>query len=140
MAFGSRVTRALNAPINDVGSVVPSGLKALLPTGGWRIYSINPPWPTFHPATYTLTVSGLVEKPAVLSWDEISNLPTAKQISTLPLRHRLDGRERALGGRPLQTLWDMVQPLSTAKYINFVSMEKDYVDTLSLPAVSCSRT
>jgi DMSO/TMAO reductase YedYZ molybdopterin-dependent catalytic subunit len=27
----------------------------------------------------------------------------------------------------------MVNPLGTAKYINFVSMEKDYVDTLSLP-------
>src|SRR5215475_9957975 len=78
VAFGSRVTRALNSPINDVGSVVPSGLKALLPTSGWRIYSINPPWPVFHPASYTLSISGLVEKPAVLGWDDVEKLPSVK--------------------------------------------------------------
>jgi DMSO/TMAO reductase YedYZ molybdopterin-dependent catalytic subunit len=133
VAFGSRVTSALHSPINDVGSVVPSGLKALLPTGGWRIYSINPPWPVFHPATYKLTVSGLVEKPAVLSWDEISNLPTVKQVSTFHCVTGWTVGNVHWEGVQLQTLWDMVQPMSTAKYINFVSMEKDYVDTLSLP-------
>ena len=32
----------------------------------------------------------------------------------------------------LQTLWDMVEPLPSARYVNFVSMEHPYIDNLSL--------
>ena len=35
-------------------------------------------------------------------------------------------------GVRLQTLWDMVEPLPTARYANFVSLERPYVDTLTL--------
>jgi DMSO/TMAO reductase YedYZ molybdopterin-dependent catalytic subunit len=35
-------------------------------------------------------------------------------------------------GVRLQTLWDMVEPLPTARYANFVSLERGYVDTLSI--------
>ena len=38
---GGRISRAA-APL---GAVVPNVLHSLVPDG-WRIYSVNPPWPT----------------------------------------------------------------------------------------------
>ena len=58
-------SRALfSRPLGVAGSVVPQGLKDILPIGGWRIYAINPPWPEFHPAQYRLEVTGHVRNPA----------------------------------------------------------------------------
>jgi hypothetical protein len=37
---GSRLSRAAS----PIGSVVPNALHDLVPDG-WRIYSVNPPWP-----------------------------------------------------------------------------------------------
>ena len=42
---GGRVSH-LASPL---GAVVPNALRSLVPDG-WRIYSVNPPWPTFDPA------------------------------------------------------------------------------------------
>ena len=42
---GGRVSH-LASPL---GAVVPNALRSLVPNG-WRIYSVNPPWPTFTPA------------------------------------------------------------------------------------------
>ena len=53
---GSRASSP--GPLGAAGSVVPQGLKDILPIGGWRIYAINPPWPEFHPAQYRLEVTG----------------------------------------------------------------------------------
>ena len=48
LLLGGRVTEALRGPLADAGSVVPSAIKEVFPSG-WRIYAINPPWPSFHP-------------------------------------------------------------------------------------------
>ena len=60
---GDRISSILSGPLGAAGSVVPQGLKDILPIGGWRIYAINPPWPEFHPAQYRLEVTGHVRKP-----------------------------------------------------------------------------
>src|SRR3954465_4383154 len=73
---GSRLSRAA-API---GSVVPNALHSLVPDG-WRIYSVNPPWPAFDPATYRLTVAGAVENQLSLTWDEVMQLPQDSQVT-----------------------------------------------------------
>ena len=44
---GGRLSRAA-APL---GSIVPDAIRSLVPDG-WRIYSVNPPWPSsIRPAT-----------------------------------------------------------------------------------------
>jgi DMSO/TMAO reductase YedYZ molybdopterin-dependent catalytic subunit len=99
---------------------------------GWRIYSVNPPWPTFDPATYRLQVTGAVEQPLSLSWDEVLALPQARQTTDF---HCVTGW--TVGGVHwqgvrLQDLWDRAKPTSEAKYANFVSLEQPYVDSLSM--------
>jgi DMSO/TMAO reductase YedYZ molybdopterin-dependent catalytic subunit len=131
LAFGERITRGLSGPIGAVGAVVPNAVKELVPTG-WRIYAVNPPWPTFHPATYQLQVTGMVERPLTLQWSDVSSLPAVDETADF---HCVTGW--TVGGVHwrgirLQTLWDMAHPLPEARYVNFVSLEQPYVDTLSL--------
>jgi len=124
---GGRVSH-LASPL---GAVVPNALRSLVPNG-WRIYSVNPPWPTFDPATYRLQVTGAVEHPLSLSWDEVLGLPQARQTTDF---HCVTGW--TVGGVHwqgvrLQDLWDRAKPTSEAKYANFVSLEQPYVDSLSM--------
>jgi DMSO/TMAO reductase YedYZ molybdopterin-dependent catalytic subunit len=124
---GGRVS-SLASP---VGAVVPNALRSLVPDG-WRIYSVNPPWPTFDPASYRLQVTGAVEQPLSLSWDEVLTLPQARQTTDF---HCVTGW--TVGGVHwqgvrLQDLWDRAKPTSEAKYANFVSLEQPYVDSLSM--------
>ncbi len=126
--FGGRLSHAAS----PIGRLVPGELSALLPTDGWRIYAINPPWPTFHPSTYRLQVTGAVERPVSLTWDEVAALPSERQVNDF---HCVTGW--SVGGVHwqgvrLQTLWDMARPTSQARYANFVSLEQPYVDTLTL--------
>jgi DMSO/TMAO reductase YedYZ molybdopterin-dependent catalytic subunit len=116
---------------SPVGAVVPNALRSLVPDG-WRIYSVNPPWPSFDPASYRLQVTGAVEHPLSLSWDEVLALPQARQTTDF---HCVTGW--TVGGVHwqgvrLQDLWDRAKPTSKAKYANFVSLEQPYVDSLSM--------
>jgi DMSO/TMAO reductase YedYZ molybdopterin-dependent catalytic subunit len=129
--FGDRVTSALHGPIADAGSVVPGAIKEVFPSG-WRIYAINPPWPTFHPASYRLEITGHVRKPVTLTWPEVQALPAVSQTRTFHCVTGWTVSDVHWRGVRLQTLLDMVEPLSTARYANFVSLEQPYVDTLSL--------
>jgi DMSO/TMAO reductase YedYZ molybdopterin-dependent catalytic subunit len=116
---------------SPLGAVVPNALRSLVPDG-WRIYSVNPPWPKFDPATYRLQVTGAVEHPLSLSWDEVLALPQARQTTDF---HCVTGW--TVGGVHwqgvrLQDLWDRAKPTAEAKYANFVSLEQPYVDSLSM--------
>jgi len=124
---GSRLSKAA-APL---GAVVPSALHSLIPDG-WRIYSVNPPWPTFDPATYRLTIDGAVSKPLTLTWDDVMGLPQASQTTTFHCVTGWTVSNVHWRGVRLSTLWDMVQPTAEAKFANFISMEQPYVDTLSM--------
>jgi DMSO/TMAO reductase YedYZ molybdopterin-dependent catalytic subunit len=123
---GDRLSRV----VSPVGALVPDGLRSFLPSG-WRIYAVNPPWPTFDPATYRLEVTGAVERPLSLSWHDVLALQAERQTSDF---HCVTGwvvsGVRWEGVR-LQRLWDMARPTSKARFANFVSLEDPYVDTLT---------
>ena len=115
-----------------LGSRVAGPLESVLPGQGWRIYAINPPWPHFDPATWRLEVTGAVEHPLSLSWDEFRQLPDHRQTTTF---HCVTGwtiDDVRWQGPSLQSLWDVAKPTKQAKYANFVSMERPYVDTLAM--------
>jgi DMSO/TMAO reductase YedYZ molybdopterin-dependent catalytic subunit len=131
LLFGGRITKSLSGPLADAGSVVPSAIKQVFPSG-WRIYAINPPWPTFTPASYRLEIVGHVKKPVTLEWSDVRELPAVAQTSTFHCVTGWTVSNVHWKGVRMQTLWDLVEPLPTARYVNFVSMEREYVDTLSL--------
>ena len=53
-----------------IASGVASAIAPIIPTGGWRIYTIAAHMPVFDPTTWRLRIGGLVEQPVVglLDW------------------------------------------------------------------------
>jgi DMSO/TMAO reductase YedYZ molybdopterin-dependent catalytic subunit len=127
--LGPRLSKFVTNPISGA---LPSSLGDLIPGNGWRIYNVQDPFPTFHPATYRLVVQGEVERPVSLNWDQITALPGASQTSSFHCvtGWTVDGVRWE--GIRAQTLIDLVRPLPSAKYVTFRSLEGPYVDQLSL--------
>jgi DMSO/TMAO reductase YedYZ molybdopterin-dependent catalytic subunit len=115
-----------------LGSRIARPLEAVLPGQGWRIYAINPPWPHFDPATWRLEVTGAVEHPLSLTWDEFQALPNHRQTTTFHCVTGWTVDDVRWQGPTLQTLWDAAKPTKQAKFANFVSYERPYVDTLTM--------
>jgi DMSO/TMAO reductase YedYZ molybdopterin-dependent catalytic subunit len=114
-------------------TLLPEAVRSAVPIGeGWRIYAVNPPSPRFDPATWRLTIDGLVERPQRLTHAQLLALPPARQTSDF---HCVTGWSvpgvRWRGVRFDDLLASAgVSPRATA--LTFVSAEEPYVDTLTL--------
>ena len=60
---------------------VPKSVSSIVPTSGWRIYTVGDSMPTFDPATYRLDVDGLVGRPTSYSLADLKAMPRAEQVS-----------------------------------------------------------
>ena len=49
-----------------IGRIVPDQVVSIVPTRGWRIYTIGNSIPRIDPASYRLTIAGAVERPVDL--------------------------------------------------------------------------
>src|SRR6478736_9371125 len=58
-----------------VVSPVANAIAPILPSGGWRIYTISGHMPVFDPATWRLQIGGLVEQPTSLDYATLLRLP-----------------------------------------------------------------
>ena len=113
--------------------VLPASLQAAVPIGGrFRIYAVNPPYPRFDPATWRLSIGGLVERPQEFSMAQLRALPVAEQTSDF---HCVTGWS-VLGvrwrGVRFDDLLREAGVLPQARALRFVSTEKPYDDFLSL--------
>ncbi len=127
----SRLTRHVTNPVSDA-----TGLTRLVPSSGWRIYTVADTMPRFDPATWRLEIGGLVERPATLSYAQLRELPEARQVSTF---HCVTGwvvRDVHWGGVRFHDLLAHAKPLPQAKAIRFVSAERPYDDYLELDQVA----
>jgi DMSO/TMAO reductase YedYZ molybdopterin-dependent catalytic subunit len=69
IVFGARVQSV-------VGSALGSGIGGLLPGGNrFRIYTITGTFPAIPDAKYQLTIDGLVERPLVLTLNDLQAMP-----------------------------------------------------------------
>jgi DMSO/TMAO reductase YedYZ molybdopterin-dependent catalytic subunit len=115
------------------GTVTPlvGRLAPILPTSGWRIYSVADHLPTFDPATWRLTVGGLVERELTLDYAQVRALPAVEQVSTF---HCVTGwtihNVRWKGVRLADVLAG-ARPSARAKALRFVSAEVPYDDYLT---------
>jgi DMSO/TMAO reductase YedYZ molybdopterin-dependent catalytic subunit len=118
----------------DVKNAVPS--VPLVPSGGWRIYTVASTMPTFDPATWRLDVGGLVDKPLSLDYAQLRALPRTHQVRDF---HCVTGwtvnNVRWTGVR-LTDLFERVQPQFDAHAVRFISAEVPYVDYLTLKQAS----
>ena len=127
----SHVTSRVTNPLSD-----GTGLTRLVPSSGWRIYTVASSMPRFDPATWRLAIGGLVERPLELTYDELLALPKAQQVSTF---HCVTGwvvKDVRWGGVRFHDLLAAARPQSKARALHFVSAEKPYEDFLDLRQVS----
>ena len=77
LAWGKKLWSPVSSAISPVESLVP-----LVPSKGWRIYTVADSMPRFDPTSWRLHIDGLVERPIELSHDQLLALPKAEQVST----------------------------------------------------------
>ena len=122
--------------VSGVVSPVAGAIAPILPTGGWRIYTISGHMPVFDPASWRLSISGLVEQPTSLTYDELRALPRVEQISTFHCVTGWTVQNVHWGGVRLHDVLAAAGPQASAHALEFVSMEEPYVDYLTLQQAS----
>ena len=108
-------------------AVAPPGLVP-----GWRIYTVASTMPRFDPATWRLTIDGLVGAPQSLTYAQLRALPSAEQVSTFRCVTGWTIHDVHWRGVRFRDLLAEAQPSSDARVLTFTSAEKPYVDTLTL--------
>jgi DMSO/TMAO reductase YedYZ molybdopterin-dependent catalytic subunit len=124
--------KAVWGQVSKVVSPVAGTIAPYLPTQGWRIYTVSDHMPTFDPATWTMKVGGLVEKPTTLTYAHLRALPRVEQISTFHCVTGWTVPNVHWAGVRLTDVFDLVRPLPEAGALQFVSAEDPYVDYLSM--------
>jgi DMSO/TMAO reductase YedYZ molybdopterin-dependent catalytic subunit len=117
--------------VTGVISPVASAVAPILPTGGWRIYTISGHMPVFDPASWRLKIGGLVEQPVSLTYDQLRALPRVDQISTFHCVTGWTVKNVRWGGVRMADVLAAARPLDSGQALRFTSMEVPYVDYLT---------
>ena len=125
--WGKAAWSRVSGTIGGAEAFVP-----LIPTSGWRIYTVANTMPTFQPDTWRLTVGGLVEQQMSIDYHQLRSLPRVEQVSDFHCVTGWSVDKVHWGGVRLSDFLDRVSPLSEAHAVEFVSAEIPYVDALTL--------
>jgi DMSO/TMAO reductase YedYZ molybdopterin-dependent catalytic subunit len=126
--WGKAAWSSISSPVSKVADAV----APILPTGGWRIYTVAATMPVFDPATWRLKIGGMVAHPQELSYDELRALPQASRVRDFHCvtGWSVDGVHWR--GVRFADLLAAAQPHPDAHALQFVSAEYPYVDYLTL--------
>jgi DMSO/TMAO reductase YedYZ molybdopterin-dependent catalytic subunit len=127
----SHVTSRVTNPVSDA-----TGLTRLIPSSGWRIYTVADSMPTFDRATWRLEIGGLVRRPVELSYDDLRSLPKATQVSTFHCVTGWTVKNVHWGGVRFHDLLASAGLHPSARALHFVSAEHPYDDYLDLRQVA----
>ena len=104
----------------------------MLPSSGWRIYSVADHLPKFDPSTWRLQVGGLVGEPQTLDYATLRSLPRVEQISTFHCVTGWTVKDVHWAGVRVSDVLAPAKPRGSAHAIRFVSAEHPYDDYLTL--------
>ena len=132
--WGEAAWRGAAGALQPAVSRLPSGVRAGLPspTRGWRIYTVNPPMPTFDEATWRLRIDGLVRRPLTLTLADVQALPRAEQTSDFHCVTGWSVPNVRWAGVRFADLLATAEPLAAAGALSFGSLERPYADSLTL--------
>jgi DMSO/TMAO reductase YedYZ molybdopterin-dependent catalytic subunit len=131
-AWASPAWRALRGALQPAAGLLPRDVRALVPSGGWRIYTVADSMPTFDSRTWRLRIDGLVERPRELSYEELRSLPRAEQVSTFHCVTGWTVEDVHWAGVRFRDLLTLVKPKPQAHALRFVSAEVPFEDSLTL--------
>jgi DMSO/TMAO reductase YedYZ molybdopterin-dependent catalytic subunit len=125
--WGNAVWSRISSVIAPLEAAIP-----LIPSGGWRIYTISGTMPKFDAKTWRLSIGGEVAKGVALDYGELLSLPKVEQVSTF---HCVTGwvvKNVHWGGVRLRDVLATSSPHPSAHALEFVSAEVPYTDYLTL--------
>jgi len=136
-AFLATVATGLGALVvmsrsNGLTRAVSEVTESVKSDGGWRIYSVTSPMPVFEPTNFTLKIGGEVEEPIELSWDEVKEWKTAKRTSDFHCVTGWSVMDVRWEGILPKDIIDRVKPTKQAKFVTMQSLEKPYVDQVTM--------
>jgi len=115
-----------------LNSAVPKSVSAIIPTSGWRIYTVGASMPNIAPAAYRLRVDGLVDSPKSFTLADLKAMPRAEQISSF---HCVTGwvvSNVHWAGVRIADVLHAAGAKSNVSALRFVSAEVPYDDSLTL--------
>jgi DMSO/TMAO reductase YedYZ molybdopterin-dependent catalytic subunit len=114
-----------------LGRVVPDRVQSILPSNGWRIYTIGARMPDIAPDEYRLRVVGHVERPVALTLPQLRALPRAEQVSDFHCVTGWSVYDVQWGGVRLADVLAAAGPRDGWRSLRFVSDEVPYDDSLT---------
>ncbi len=111
---------------------VPQSISAIVPTSGWRIYTVGSSMPNVAPAAYRLQVDGLVAAPKSFTLADLEALPRAEQVSDF---HCVTGwvvKNVSWAGVRITDVLEAAGAKQGISSLRFVSAEVPYEDSLTL--------
>jgi len=129
LLWAKPVWQVVSGATQPLQSALPAGL---IPSAGWRIYTVAATMPRFDRETWRLRVDGQVEQQVSLTYDELLRLPRAEQVSDFHCVTGWSVSNVHWAGVRFDDLLARAGPLPDARVLTFVSAEHPYVDTLTL--------
>ncbi|WP_084704451.1 molybdopterin-dependent oxidoreductase [Phaeacidiphilus oryzae] len=132
VATGSALQNGLDNALAGVESHDPTGVTGLIPGGGFEFYSVADSIPHRSPAAYTLTVSGLVDRPLTLSLDQLKALPPTRLVRDVQCVTGWRVPRTAFTGVRLSDLLDRAGVRPGARALRFICYDGVYTESLTL--------
>jgi DMSO/TMAO reductase YedYZ molybdopterin-dependent catalytic subunit len=132
LAWGAPVWRALSSALRPATGLLPEGVREIVPTSGWRIYTVGSHMPSFDRRRWRLRIDGLVARPQLLTYDDLLALPSTEQVSDFHCVTGWSVRNVHWQGVRFKELLARAAPTRRAHALRFVSAETPYEDSLTL--------
>jgi DMSO/TMAO reductase YedYZ molybdopterin-dependent catalytic subunit len=130
---GSWVQNGLSRLLAPIETRDPTGLVALLPLGdAFRFYSVTGSVPRQTAATYRLTVSGLVARPATYTLADLQAMPQTTLVRDFQCVTGWRVLEVNWAGVTLSALLDLAEPSAAATAVRFRSFDGTYTESMTL--------
>jgi DMSO/TMAO reductase YedYZ molybdopterin-dependent catalytic subunit len=129
---GKRVQDGLDAVLRPIQQADPTGLTALLPGDGFRLYTVTDGYPSKSDAAYRLTVDGRVDHPMVLTLADLRALPATHLVRDFQCVTGWRVPKVHWQGVALSILLDKAGVQPSGKALRFESFDGLYTESLTL--------
>lgn len=133
VALGAPITRALSGALGSLQENDPTGLTALIPgSGGWRYYSVTSSEPRLDASSATVSVTGLVDRPATFSFDDLEQMRQRRLVKDFQCVTGWRVPDVAWQGVALRDLLERVGVQPSATALRLTSADGTYTESLTL--------
>lgn len=130
---GTRVQDAVTSFLAPVQLRDPTGLTSLLPLGDtFRFYSVTGSVPTRDAVSYRLAVSGLVDRPSVLTMADLQAMPQTELVRDFQCVTGWRVPQVRWTGVRLSTILERAGVQPSGRALRLTSFDGTYSDTLTL--------